>query len=112
MPAANLPGSGRSACQIGLGDFLQELVRQGGQNAGAVARVRLAAAGAAVVHVAQHRAASSTIWWLRSPFDMGDEAHAAAVVLELRIVQSVLLGIDRIACSSWLRRKMSRCAGK
>ena len=68
----------------------QELVRQGREDAGAVARVRLAAAGAAVVHVAQHFLGIDQNLVAALAFDVGDEADAARIVLVRRVVQALL----------------------
>jgi hypothetical protein len=54
-------------------------VRQRGQHAGAVARVRLAAAGAAVVHVLQHDLGIADDLMTPLALDVGHEPDAAAL---------------------------------
>ncbi len=90
MPAANWPGGGSSAPSSCLHDALQKLVRQGGEDAGAVARVRLAAAGAAVVHVAEHFLGVDQNLMAPLALDVRNKAHAARIVLERRVVQPLL----------------------
>ena len=90
MPAANWPGGGSSALELLSHDALQELMRQGGEDAGAVARVRLAAAGAAVVHVAEHFLGIDQNLVAALALDVRNKPHAARIVLERRVVQPLL----------------------
>ncbi len=90
MPAANWPGGGSSAPSSCFTTRLQKLVRQRGEDAGAVARVRLAAAGAAVVHVAEHFLGIDENLVAALALDVRNEAHAARIVLERRVVQALL----------------------
>ena len=89
MPDAVLAGGGQSDPRL-AGDQLQELVRQLDQNAGAVAGIGLATAGAAVVQVQQHLQGLLNDGVGLPALDVDHEAHAAGLVLELRIVQALL----------------------
>ena len=60
------------------------------QHAGAVAGVDLAAAGAAVVEVLQDLDGLLEDLVRLASLDVDDEADAAGVVLELRVVESLL----------------------
>ncbi len=86
------PRLGQLDAQVGLDDLLQELVRQGGQDARAVARVGLAAAGAAVVHAAQQVLRVDHDLMAPLSLDVRDEADAARVVLVRGVVESASLG--------------------
>ena len=86
-PAANLPGAGRVTEKASLRDSRQKLERQRRDHARAVARVGLGAARAAVVHPAQQVVRVLDDLVAALTFDVRDEAHAAAVVLELRPIQ-------------------------
>ena len=90
MPAANWPGGGSSAPSSCFTTRCEKLVRQRGEDAGAVARVRLAAAGAAVVHVAQHFLGVDQNLVAALALDVRNKAHAARIVLERRVVQPLL----------------------
>jgi hypothetical protein len=64
------------------------------EHAGAVARVDLAATGAAVIEVLQDldRLLEDAVRFV--PLDVDHEPDAAGVVLELRVVETLLLGAD------------------
>ncbi len=64
-------------------------MRQGGQHAGAVAGVRLAPAGAAVIHAAQQLRRVHHNLVTAHALDVRDEPHAARVLFELRVVQAL-----------------------
>ena len=88
MPTPYSPGAGsvkpsraHSRCEKG--------VRNLDQNARAVAGLRIAAAGAAVRQVDQDLDALEDDVVRFAPFDVGDEADAAGVVLMLRIVEAL-----------------------
>ena len=68
--------------------LLEELVRHLDQDAGAVAGQRIAAAGAAMHEVQEDLDALADDVVRRDALDVGDEADATRVVLELRIVES------------------------
>ena len=65
-------------------------MRQRGQNARTVARVRFAAASAAVVHVAQNFLGIDENLMAAFALDVSDETHAARIMLVGRVVQSLL----------------------
>ena len=86
-PAANLPGAGNVTAKLSLRDPRQKLVGQRRDHAGAVAGVRLGAARAAMIHAAQEVIGVLDDLVAALAFDVRDEAHAAAVVLELGPIQ-------------------------
>jgi len=73
-----------------------------GRDAGAVAGVHLAAAGAAVFEVQQHLdgVADDTVALL--PLDVGDETDATGVVLVGGIVQALLGGVGNVIVTPYL----------
>ena len=94
--------------RAGRPQFGAELVRghspkqgvgQRGQHAGAVAGVRLAAAGAAVVHLRQHVGGLLHQPVAALAAHMGDEADPAGVVLVGRVVETDLAGPELHAAS-------------
>ena len=72
----------------------EEFVRQRRENAGPVAGVRLAAAGAAMIHVAEHFLGVDQNLVAALAFDVGNKAHAARVVFEGRIVKTLRGGSE------------------
>ena len=90
MPTPYSPASGKLRCAASASLGLQELVRHLHQDAGAVAGQRIAAARAAMRQVLQNLQALLHDVVRLDAFDVGDEADAAGVVLEPRIVQSLL----------------------
>ncbi len=74
--------------QRGGRDLAEEAVRHLEEDAGAVARVHLAAAGAAMLEVLEHRQRLVHDLVGGAPLHVDDEADAAGVVLVLRIVQA------------------------
>ena len=72
-----------------LRDLLEERVRHLHQHAGAVAGVGLAAAGAAMVEIAQDLDGLLQDLVGLAALHVDDEADAAGVVLELRIVETL-----------------------
>ena len=90
MPTPYSPYAGSAIFSFGA-RLLEELVRDLHQNPGAIARVRLAAARAAVaqIHEDRERLADDLV---RFPaLDVDDKADAAGVVFETRIVQALFL---------------------
>ena len=96
------PGSGR-LMRAFLTTFLEEGVRHLHQHAGAVAGVDLAAAGAAMIEVLEDLDALLDDRVRLVALDVHDEADAASVMLELRVIEALLSGRP---CGS--RRSMSR----
>ena len=78
----------------------EKLVRNLNQQAGAVAGFRIAAAGAAVRQVDEDLNAlfDDVVGFLA--FDVGDETHAAGIVLVARVVKSLGLG-QSMAFDCW-----------
>jgi len=74
---------------------LEELVRHLDEDAGSVARVHLAAAGAAVQEVLEHGEGLAHDRVRLSPLDVHHEADPAGVVLVRRIVQALRRGKPR-----------------
>ena len=72
---------------LGLGGLQQEAVGHLQQHTGAVARVHLAAAGTAVIQVAQHLDGLCQDGVGFAPLDVHDEAHPAGVVLVGRVIE-------------------------
>src|SRR5690606_36842669 len=68
----------------------EELVRKRSEHACAVAGVRLAAAGSAVIHRTKHPVGVEDGLMRASTTDVGDESHAARVLLERGVVQTDL----------------------
>ena len=68
------------------------------QDAGAVAGVVLAAAGAAVVQVDQRRQAVADQLVRLPPLQVDDEADAAAVVLVPRVVEALRSPVNLNSC--------------
>ena len=98
---AGREGAGRSQFgpELVRRDPAQQGVRQSGQHAGAVAAVRLAAAGAAVVHPGQHVGGLLHQPVAALAAHVGDEADSAGVVLVGRVVQADLSGTQLHAAS-------------
>jgi hypothetical protein len=71
------------------GDLPQEAVGHLHQNAGAVAGVRFAAAGAAMLEIAKKLKSLGDNRMRSLPFEMHDEANAAGGLLVLGIVQAL-----------------------
>ena len=88
MPTPYSPGPGREIRSPAATSW-QEGVRHLEEDAGAVAGVDLATAGAAVVEVAEglERLLDDGVGFLA--LDMDDKADAAGVVLELRVVKAL-----------------------
>ena len=82
-------GQREAALRAGAGE---ELVRNLDQNAGAVARLRVAAAGSAVRQVQQNLDALQDDVVRLLALDAGHEADAAGVALMARIVQALRPG--------------------
>ena len=82
-----LAGRRQRRAQGFLGHSRQELVRQRRDHSGAVAGVRLRAARAAVIHAAQQMIGVLDDLVAAFALDVGHEADAAAVVLELGSIQ-------------------------
>ena len=91
-------------------DLLEEGVRHLDEHAGAVAGVGLAAAGAAMIEVAQHLDGLLQDAVRLAALDVDDEADAAGLVLEPRIVEPLFVGRDPAsgAGSPALRRSLRR----
>ena len=70
-----------------LDDAGEEFVRQRGEDARAVACVRFATAGAAVIHVAEHFLGVDQNLVAPLAFDVGDETDAAGIVFISRVVE-------------------------
>ena len=70
------------------GDLAEELVGQAGHDARAVAGVGLTATGAAVIHAAEHGEGVGDDLVGAFALDVGDEPHAAGVVLVGGVVQA------------------------
>src|SRR3954470_2016632 len=70
-----------------LDDPAKKLVRQRGENPGAVARVRLATAGPAMIHVAKYFFRIDQNLMAALPFNVRNETDAARIVLVRRIVK-------------------------
>jgi hypothetical protein len=83
-------GFGQFDSQVALGRVAQQLVGQTRENAGAVARVGLAAARASVFHVPQDAIRVVDNLPRADTFDVGNKSDAAAIVFESRIVESML----------------------
>ncbi len=91
MPLPYSPARGQRDARLAA-HLLVERVGHLQQHAGAVAGVDLAAAGAAVVEVLQDLDGLLEDPVGLVPLDVDDEADAAGVVLELRVVQPLLAG--------------------
>ena len=87
-------GLGRRQAEAGIqgGDLLKQRVGNRREDAGAVAGVLLAAAGAAVVHAVQHLQRVGHHRVRGHAFELGDEADAAVVFLVRRVVETVRFG--------------------
>jgi hypothetical protein len=70
----------------------EELVRHLNKDAGAVARVNFRAAGAAVIEIRQNLQALLEDLVRLAALDIDDEADAAGVVFEPRIIQALFAG--------------------
>ena len=81
---------GQVGVQLLLDHAGEEFVRQRGEDARAVAGVRFAAAGAAVVHVAEHFLGVDQDLMAPLAFDVRDKAHAARIVFVRGIVEPLL----------------------
>ena len=77
-----------------LADLGEKLVRELDEDAGTVAGIDLGAAGAAVVQVAQDLQPVLDHLVRLAAFHVHDEADAAGIVLEPRIVKALLAGTD------------------
>ena len=73
-------------------------VRNLDQDAGAIARLRIAAAGAAMRQVDQDLNALQDDVVRFPPLDIGDKAHAAGIVLMLRVIET----LRRRQASKWI----------
>jgi hypothetical protein len=71
-------------------DALQKLVRQGGENAGAVACVRFAPASATVIHVAEHFFGIDQNLVAAFPFDVRNETDTARIMFERGVIKALL----------------------
>ncbi len=102
-----------------LRDLREKLVRQARDDAGTVARVRLRAARAAMIHAAQQMVRIGHDLVAALALDVRDEADAAAVVLELGPIKAscrrwaVLVAVTHARCRSSPRRgrRTVRCMG-
>ena len=100
MPTPYWNGSGRFI-PSGCADRAEETVRHLHENAGAVAGIGLAAAGAAMVEIDQNcqRLADDLVGLF--PLDIGNKADATGVMLELWIVETLfywsLVGFHGVA---------------
>jgi hypothetical protein len=81
--------AGQRHAEVALRDLGEKLVRQGGQDSCTVARVRLRAAGATVIHAAQQMIRVEQNLVAAKTLDVRDEPDTAAVVLEFRPVETV-----------------------
>ena len=92
QPRAEAPLGRQLHAHLLAGDLLEEPPRQTGEDAAAVAGIRLTATGTAVIHVLEHldRIEHILVAWLA--FHVGDKTNAAAVLLVGWIVQALLLG--------------------
>ena len=91
MPTPYSPARRQREAQLGA-LAREELVRNLNQDARAVARLRIAAAGAAMRQVDQDLNALQDDVVRLLALDVGDKADAAGVVLVARVVQSLRLG--------------------
>ncbi len=87
-----LSGAGEREQPVLLRDVLEEGMRHLDEHARAVAGIGLAAAGAAVIEVAQHLDGLLEDAVRFAALDVDDEAHAAGLVLEPRVVETLLAG--------------------
>ncbi len=91
MPTPYSPGGGR--VKPSLDAFPREkLVRNLDQHAGAIAGLRIAAAGAAVSQVDQNLNALDDNVVRLLALDVGDKADAAGIVLVARVVKTLRRG--------------------
>ena len=98
MPTPYSPGAGSVKAQA-RAFALEKGVRNLDQNAGAVAGLRIAAAGAAVRQVDQDLNALQDDVVRLAALDIGDKADAAGVVLVLRAVEA----LSRRHASKWIQ---------
>src|SRR5690606_6697984 len=82
-------GLGQLGAERRASNLCEELVRQRGEDAGAVAGVRLGAARTAMIHSAQQVIRVANDLMTADAFDVRDEADAAAVVLHFGAVETV-----------------------
>ena len=88
MPTPVLGGRGEGNARR-AGRFLEERVRFLEENAGAVAGVGFAPAGAAMVQIQEHLEGLLDDGVGLPAFDVDDKSHAAGIVLEPRVVQAL-----------------------
>ncbi len=89
-PARILPGTGEREEPVLLCHVLEIGVRHLDEDARAIAGIRLAAAGAPVIEVAQHLDGLLQDAMRLAALDVDDEPHAAGLVLEPRVVEPLL----------------------
>ncbi len=89
-PARILAGPREREQAVLPGDVLEIGVRHLDEDAGAVAGIRLAAARAPMIEVAQHLDGLLQDAMRLAALDVDDEAHAAGLVLEPRVVEPLL----------------------
>ena len=87
--------------EVEVDDGPQEAVGHLDEDAGAVADVGLGVGGPAVVEVAQRGEAELDHPVRAAPVQVGDEGHAAGVVLEARVVEALLGGQHQQLSIPW-----------
>ena len=92
VPHGVVAGVGKLDAQVAPGDLGEEGVGRGGEDAGAITGVDFASTGAAVVHVLEHLDGIENNLVAGRALEMGDEAHAAGVFLEGRVIETLLGG--------------------
>jgi len=88
-PGPEAPGTGEVGTELLPGHAGEERLGQRREDPGAVPGVLLAAAGAAVVHAAEHVQRIEDHLVAPLALDVGDEADPAAVVLVARVVEAL-----------------------
>ena len=111
LPAAYMPGSGRLMRASFFATFLRKACGICMQDAGAVAGVDLAAAGAAMIEVLEDLDALLDDGVRFAALDVHDEADAAGVMLELRVIEALLRRAGPVESRSFSRPPNTNARG-
>ena len=112
LPAAYMAGLGQVDARVFLRHLLEEGMRHLQQDAGAVAGVDLAAAGAAMIEVLEDLDALLDDGVRFAALDVHDEADAAGVMLELRVIEALLRGRAQVESRSFSQSSKHKRAGR
>ena len=72
-------------------------MRESREDAGTVARIFLAAAGPAMVHVFEHQDGITDDVMRLAAFDVGDKSYTATIVFQLGLIETVARGQTGVA---------------